>query len=97
MALWYSGFCADAAWAEEAGLRGLVEAGSETYKQQFWSRLEDEWREAAEDGSHHWLDELPASHEPFAEYKEPFNIHDKQTEKIFLKTSNEHICPGWAL
>lgn len=69
----------DAAWAEEfaeftqsdvvADIEGH-QSGAEnnTYKEEFWKNLENEWKDAAENEDHPWLSDFSAQYEPFKEY-----------------------------
>ena len=43
--------------------------GREAYKRDFWKSLEDDWKEAAEEGDHPWLNEFSSSYEPFKNYE----------------------------
>ena len=41
----------------------------DNYKQDFWSNLEKEWKEAAEKESHDWAKEFSESYDPFQKYE----------------------------
>jgi len=64
-------------WAEEfadltsadAALHPDTAEGREAYKRDFWKSLEDDWKEAAEEGDHPWLNEFSSSYEPFKNYE----------------------------
>jgi len=64
----------DSAWAEEfaeftnSDLNNHVDSNNETYKQDFWRKLEDEWKEMSQEEDHPWLNDFTSSYEPFKEY-----------------------------
>ena len=67
-------FHLDNAWAEEFSQFTETDVANvektETYKQEFWKKLEDEWQEITkEEASHPWLNDFNTSYDPFKEYK----------------------------
>jgi len=64
----------DNAWAEEFSQFTETDVANvektETYKQEFWKKLEDEWQEITKDeASHPWLNDFNTTYDPFKEYK----------------------------
>ena len=67
-------FHLDNAWAEEFSHFTETDVANvektETYKQEFWKKLEDEWQEITkEEASHPWLNDFNTTYDPFKEYK----------------------------
>ena len=66
---------AEHVWAEEFSQFSRAEVTAEvaesgTYKQDFWRKLEDEWKEIAKEETHPWLADFnSSSYDPFKEYK----------------------------
>eukprot|EP00092_Neocalanus_flemingeri_P027148 GFUD01029441.1.p1 GENE.GFUD01029441.1~~GFUD01029441.1.p1 ORF type:complete len:586 (+),score=146.75 GFUD01029441.1:262-2019(+) len=64
----------DSAWAEEfaqftnADMNNHVDSNNESYKQDFWRKLEDEWKDMSKEDDHPWLNDFQTSYEPFKEY-----------------------------
>ena len=60
----------DKAWADDFSQFTETQAqNSSTYKQDFWKKLEDEWKEiSSQEEGHPWLSDF-TSFEPFKEYK----------------------------
>ena len=70
----YDNFHLDNAWAEEFSQFTETDVANvektETYKQEFWKKLEDEWQEITKDeASHPWLNDFNTTYDPFKEYK----------------------------
>ena len=85
---WATEFNSPESWLEDFQKHNETQATeSEKYNQEFWNRLQEEWKKISEetDAGHPWLSDFTSYYDPYKEYTFDENTPTENIENAFEK------------